>query len=97
MDAPEGGSLSIPTVNLWMRYESQHARAFHKCHTQLLKAIAEREKQRIGSVSQIRKSEVHALCLEYRQLRNQLLKSRLRPSSNPELSEIPPVPAQMAA
>jgi hypothetical protein len=39
-------TFTIKMMNMWMRYETQHQRAFHKCLADLLKLRAEQRKER---------------------------------------------------
>jgi hypothetical protein len=55
------GSLDdqIRLMNLYMRYQATHERAFHKCLNDLLKLRAEKRRQEIGFESQRRQQEMH--------------------------------------
>ncbi|MBV8552045.1 MAG: hypothetical protein JOY54_12155 [Acidobacteriaceae bacterium] len=44
---------------LYLRYQTTHERAFHKCLNDLLKLRAERRKEQIGFESQEQKKELH--------------------------------------
>jgi hypothetical protein len=46
---------------LYLRYETTHQRAFHKCLNDLLKLRAEKPKQQIGFESHRRQQEQHAM------------------------------------
>jgi hypothetical protein len=54
-----GDESSASKLSLFMRYESMHERAFHKCLAEILKLRAEKQKQEIGFASQARKQELH--------------------------------------
>ncbi|HEY1948021.1 MAG TPA: hypothetical protein VGG97_13495 [Bryobacteraceae bacterium] len=71
-----GDESSISQLSLFMRYETMHERAFHKCLADLLKLRAEKQKQEIGFASQAHKErmrELDILCREqdvrYREVR----------------------------
>jgi hypothetical protein len=71
-----GDESSAKQLSLFMRYESMHERAFHKCLADLLKLRAEKQKQEIGFASQAHKErlrELDILCREqdvrYREIR----------------------------
>jgi hypothetical protein len=71
-----GDESSASKLSLFMRYESMHERAFHKCLADLLKLRAEKQKQEIGFASQAHKErmrELDILCREkdvrYREIR----------------------------
>jgi hypothetical protein len=71
-----GDESSASKLSLFMRYESMHERAFHKCLADLLKLRAEKQKQEIGFASQAHKErirELDILCREqdvrYREVR----------------------------
>jgi hypothetical protein len=59
--------LDTARFNLFMRYETQQERAFHKCLADLLKLRAEKQKAEIGFASHTRKQEMHAFDLLFRQ------------------------------
>jgi hypothetical protein len=59
--------LDTARFNLFMRYETQQERAFHKCLADLLKLRAEKQKAEIGFASHTRKQEMHAFDLLCRQ------------------------------
>ncbi|HEY1950212.1 MAG TPA: hypothetical protein VGG97_24595 [Bryobacteraceae bacterium] len=54
-----GDESSAKQLSLFMRYETMHERAFHKCLNDLLKLRAEKQKQEIGFASHTRKQELH--------------------------------------
>jgi hypothetical protein len=54
-----GDESSASKLSLFMRYETMHERAFHKCLNDLLKLRAEKQKQEIGFTSHTRKQELH--------------------------------------
>jgi hypothetical protein len=71
-----GDENTASKLSLFMRYESMHERAFHKCLADLLKLRAEKQKQEIGFASQAHKErmrELDILCREqdvrYREIR----------------------------
>jgi hypothetical protein len=71
-----GDESNAKQLSLFMRYESMHERAFHKCLADLLKLRAEKQKQEIGFASQAHKErmrELDVLCREqdvrYREIR----------------------------
>jgi hypothetical protein len=59
--------LDTARLNLFLRYENQQERAFHKCLADLLKLRAEKQKAEIGFASHTRKQEMHAFDLLFRQ------------------------------
>ena len=59
--------LDTARLNLFMRYETQQERAFHKCLNDLLKIRADKQKAEIGFASHTRKQEMHAFDLLFRQ------------------------------
>jgi hypothetical protein len=48
------------SLSLYIRYQTTHERAFHKCLNDLLKLRSERRKEQIGFESQARRKEEHA-------------------------------------
>jgi hypothetical protein len=64
-----GDESSASKLTLFMRYETMHERAFHKCLADLLKFRAEKQKQEIGFASQTRKAELHRIDLRAREAR----------------------------
>jgi hypothetical protein len=71
-----GDESNVSQVSLFMRYETMHERAFHKCLADILKLRAEKQKQEIGFASQAHKErmrELDILCREqdvrYREIR----------------------------
>ena len=63
----EENGLDAARFNLFLRYEGQQERAFHKCLADLLKLRAEKQKAEIGFASHTRKQEAHAFDLLFRQ------------------------------
>ena len=55
----DDGTIDDKRLALYLRYETTHERAFHKCLNELLKIRAEKRKQEIGFESQKRKQEEH--------------------------------------
>jgi hypothetical protein len=55
----DDGSLDEKRLALFLRYQTTHERAFHKCLNDLLKLRAEKRKQDIGFESQRRVEEDH--------------------------------------
>ncbi|HEY3453178.1 MAG TPA: hypothetical protein VGK64_01160 [Bryobacteraceae bacterium] len=55
----DDGTIDDKRLALYLRYETTHERAFHKCLTELLRIRAEKRKQEIGFESQKRKQEEH--------------------------------------
>ena len=55
--------LNITGLSLFMRYETMHERAFHKCLADLLKLRAETQKQEIGFAQHAHKQELRRLDL----------------------------------
>jgi hypothetical protein len=55
--------IDTARLNLFMRYESMHERAYHKCMNELSKLRAEKQKQEIGFASHLRKQELHVFDL----------------------------------
>jgi len=58
-----GEDLNVSKLSLFMRYETMHERAYHKCLADLLKVRAEKQKQEIGFASHTRKQELHRIDL----------------------------------
>jgi hypothetical protein len=56
-----GVEFDTVRVSLFMRYESMHERAYHKCLADILKLRAERQKAEIGFASQAHKQEMQRL------------------------------------
>jgi hypothetical protein len=80
LDSGEG--LDVSKLSLFMRYESMHERAYHKCLADMLKVRAEKQKQEIGFASQTRKEELHRIHVrsreaeaDYRQIRVSLVQN----------------------
>jgi hypothetical protein len=55
----DDGMIDDQRLALYLRYETTHERAFHKCLNELLKIRAEKRKAEIGFESQKRKQEEH--------------------------------------
>ncbi|HEY6991168.1 MAG TPA: hypothetical protein VH369_22415 [Bryobacteraceae bacterium] len=55
----DDGTIDDKRLALYLRYETTHERAFHKCLNELLKIRAEKRKAEIGFESQKRKQEEH--------------------------------------
>jgi len=55
----DDGTIDDKRLALYLRYETTHERAFHKCLNELLRIRAEKKKQEIGFESQKRKQEEH--------------------------------------
>jgi hypothetical protein len=55
----DDGSLDEKRLALFLRYQTTHQRAFHKCLNDLLKLRAEKRKQEIGFESQNQKKELN--------------------------------------
>jgi hypothetical protein len=55
----DDGGLDEKRLALFLRYQTTHERAFHKCLNDLLKLRAEKRKQDIGFESQNQKKEDH--------------------------------------
>jgi hypothetical protein len=64
-----GDESSASKLSLFMRYETMHERAYHKCLADILKLRAEKQKQEIGFASQTRKAELHRIDLRSREAR----------------------------
>ncbi|HEY1950630.1 MAG TPA: hypothetical protein VGG97_26690, partial [Bryobacteraceae bacterium] len=62
-----GDESNASQVSLFMRYETMHERAFHKCLADILKIRAEKQKQEIGFASQARQEELHRVNLRCRE------------------------------
>jgi hypothetical protein len=62
-----GNESSAAQLSLFMRYESMHERAYHKCLADILKLRAEKQKQEIGFASQARQEELHRVNLRCRE------------------------------
>ncbi|HMF77229.1 MAG TPA: hypothetical protein VK604_16340 [Bryobacteraceae bacterium] len=58
-----GDEINMPKLALFMRYETMHERAYHKCLADLLKLRANKQKQEIGFASQTHKQEMRRLDL----------------------------------
>ncbi len=58
-----GDEIDTAKLSLFMRYETMHERAFHKCLTDILKLRAEKQKQEFGFVQQTHKQEVRRIDL----------------------------------
>jgi hypothetical protein len=56
----DDGSVDEKRLTLYLRYQTTHERAFHKCLNDLLKLRAEKRKNEIGFESQKRKQEEHS-------------------------------------
>ena len=65
----DDGGIDDKKLALYMRYQSTHERAFHKCLNDLLKLRAEKRKQEIGFESQKRKQEEHTRQQERHQMK----------------------------
>jgi hypothetical protein len=57
----DDGSVDEKGLALYLRYQTTHERAFHKCLNDLLKLRAEKRKNEIGFESQKRKQEQHEM------------------------------------
>ena len=57
----DDGSIDDKRLALYLRYETTHERAFHKCLNELLRIRADKRKQEIGFESQKRKQEEHQM------------------------------------
>jgi hypothetical protein len=57
----EDRSVDEKQLALYLRYQTTHERAFHKCLNDLLKLRAEKRKQQIGFESQKREQEQHEM------------------------------------
>ena len=55
----DDGSIDDKRLALYLRYETTHERAFHKCLNELLRIRAEKRKAEIGFESRKRKQEEH--------------------------------------
>jgi hypothetical protein len=55
----DAGGLDEKRLALFLRYQTTHERAFHKCLNDLLKLRAEKRKQEIGFESQKQKKELN--------------------------------------
>jgi hypothetical protein len=55
----DDGTIDDKRLALYLRYETTHERAFHKCLSELLRIRAEKRKAEIGFESQKRKQEEH--------------------------------------
>ena len=55
----DDGTIDDKRLALYLRYETTHERAFHKCLNELLRIRAEKRKAEIGFESQKRKQEEH--------------------------------------
>ena len=55
----DDGTIDEKRFTLYMRYQTTHERAFHKCLNDLLRLRAEKRKVEIGFESQKRKQEEH--------------------------------------
>jgi hypothetical protein len=71
-DFTTGQSIDAPKLALYLRYQTTHERAFHKCLNDLLKLRAEKRKEEIGferqehaRAGQTRKQEQHEMKKEH--------------------------------
>jgi hypothetical protein len=58
-----GDDVDIRKLSLFMRYETMHERAYHKCLSELLKLRAEKQKQENGFALQTHQQEMRRLDL----------------------------------
>jgi len=65
----DDGSIDEKRLALYLRYQTTHERAFHKCLNDLLKLRAEKRKAEIGFESQKRKQEEHTRKQEQHQMK----------------------------
>ena len=65
----DDGSIDEKRLALYLRYQTTHERAFHKCLNDLLKLRAEKRKNEIGFESQKRKQEEHTRKQEQHQMK----------------------------
>ena len=65
----DDGSVDEKRLALYLRYQTTHERAFHKCLNDLLKLRAEKRKNAIGFESQNRKQEEHTRKQEQHQMK----------------------------
>jgi hypothetical protein len=65
----DDGSVDEKRLTLYLRYQTTHERAFHKCLNDLLKLRAEKRKAEIGFESQKRKQEEHTRKQEQHQMK----------------------------
>jgi hypothetical protein len=70
----DDGSIDDKRLALYLRYETTHERAFHRCLNDLLKIRAEKRKTEIGFESQKRKQEEHDRKQEQHQMKKDVQK-----------------------
>jgi hypothetical protein len=70
----DDGSIDDKRLALYLRYETTHERAFHRCLNDLLKIRAEKRKAEIGFESQKRKQEEHDRKQEQHQMKKDVQK-----------------------
>jgi len=58
-----GENVNVSKLALFMRYETMHERAYHKCLAEIQKLRADKQKQEIGFASHTRKQELHRIDL----------------------------------
>ena len=63
----KGQEPNIPVMNLYLRYQTTHERAYHKCLNDLLKLRSERQKEQIGFAQQAQKAELHRIAVRSRE------------------------------
>jgi hypothetical protein len=71
MDPDTGAILDEKKSNLYLRYQTSHARSFHKCLHDLLKLRAEKRKAELGFEAQKRKDEELSLRMERHEMKKQ--------------------------
>src|SRR5690349_4215436 len=68
----DDGTIDDKRLALYLRYETTHERAFHKCLNELLRIRAEKRKAEIGFESQKRKQEEHERQQEQHKMKKDL-------------------------
>jgi hypothetical protein len=70
----DDGSIDEKRLALYLRYQTTHERAFHKCLNDLLKIRAEKRRAETGFESQKRKQEKHDRKQEQHQMKKDVHK-----------------------
>ena len=91
------GECADHLLAVYLRYQSHHDRAFHKCLNQLLAIRRERQREHDGFVRQtmrtandLRTNDRHTLQMEWLQLRLDKAKIALEPSAAVHQPPVPP-------
>jgi hypothetical protein len=89
----DDGSVDEKRLALYLRFQTTHERAFHKCLNDLLKLRAEKRKHEIGFESQTRvkeehthKQEQHQMKKDHHQMVRHISRSQGLPPANPNRS-----------